>query len=141
VVGSFSEGPFLTAWDTLSASNGAHTLSALARDFAGNTTGASIQVSVSNTPGAKPPQISITSPAQNARVSGAVSVYVNATDDLGVTKVELYVDGTMKDSVRSAPFTAKWDTKKVAAGTHTLMCKAYDGSGNATWSSAVTVTK
>jgi hypothetical protein len=141
VVGNYSEGPFSLAWDTMTSSNGSHTLSATARDFAGNSGGASRNVTVSNAPGSMPPQISITSPTQNARVSGSVSVYANATDDLSVTKVELYVDGKMITSSRSAPFTTKWDTKKVIAGTHTLQCRAYDGNGNTTLSSSVSVIK
>jgi Concanavalin A-like lectin/glucanases superfamily/Bacterial Ig domain len=42
--------PYSVAWNTLSAANGQHTLSAVARDNAGNTTAsASVQVNVSNT--------------------------------------------------------------------------------------------
>jgi subtilisin family serine protease len=141
VVGNYSEGPFSLAWDTLTSTNGTHTLSAIATDFAGNSGGAAINVTVSNVAGAKPPQISITSPTENARVSGSVNVYVNATDDLLVKKVELYVDGKMITSSRSAPFTTKLDTRKVTAGTHRLECRAYDGNGNATLSSPVSVIK
>jgi thermitase len=142
VVGSFSVAPYNFAWDTTTESNGSHTLSATATDFAGNSDTISISVTVANLlPGAAPPTISITSPRQNARVSGSVSVYVAAADDLAVTKVELYVDGALQTTSRSAPFTTKWDTKKVKAGTHTLQCKAYDGSGNSTMSAVVTVSK
>ena len=35
----------------------------------------------------------------------------------------------------------KWDTKRVAAGAHRLECRAYDGNGNATLSSPVSVIK
>ena len=42
--------PYAQAWDTTAAANGAHTLSATARDAAGNRAGASIPVVVSNAP-------------------------------------------------------------------------------------------
>ena len=142
VLSNYSAAPFNFAWDTITASNGAHTLSATASDFAGNSSSASITVTVNNVvAGAAPPTISITSPVQNKRVSGVVSVIVAARDDLAVTKVQLFVDGAPVVTSQAAPFTTKWDTKKVKVGIHTLQCKAYDGSGNTTMSATVTVTK
>jgi hypothetical protein len=142
VVGSFSQAPYNFVWDTTVESNGDHTVSATATDFAGNIDNVSITVTVANLlPGAEPPTISITSPRPNVKVNGVVSVHVATADDLEVTKVELYVDGSLHATSRTAPFTIKWETKKVRNGSHILQCKAYDGSGNSTMSSPVTVSK
>ena len=42
-----------------------------------------------------PPTTSITSPADGATVSGTVTVSANASDNVGVSRVELYVDGAL----------------------------------------------
>jgi hypothetical protein len=85
--------------------------------------------------------VTITSPATGTRVSTNTSVYVEATDNVGVTRVELYVDGALTSTSTSAPFTTKWNSRKAAAGTHGLLCKAYDRAGNSSSSSLVTVYK
>jgi len=57
--------PYSVNWDTTTVADGTHTLTAIARDAAGNsTTSASVTVTVTNTPpDTTPPEISITSPA------------------------------------------------------------------------------
>jgi uncharacterized protein involved in tellurium resistance len=65
--------------------------------------------------------INITSPTSGARVSANASIYVNASDNVGVTRVELYVDGQLKATARSAPFTTRWNTKRDATGAHASM--------------------
>jgi thermitase len=130
IVGSDNTAPYTFSWDTLTSGNGAHILSASAVDAAGNSRSVSIAMSVSNTPDQTPPTISITSPTNGARVSGTVTVLLSATDNVGVTRVDLYVDGVIAATSTSAPFTFRWNTKKVRAGAHTLQCKAYDRAGN-----------
>jgi hypothetical protein len=141
VVSNYTEAPYSMMWNSNTVSNGAHTVTATATDFAGNSTDTSITVTVFSMPGAQPPQISITSPRQNGKVSGNVTVFVHATDDLAVTRVELYVDEVLTANSVTGAFTMKWDTKKIATGTHTLQCVAYDGNGNYTVSAAVAVVK
>jgi len=54
--------PYSIAWNTTTASNGSHTLTAVARDAAGNTaTSAAVTVTVSND--TTPPTASVTAPA------------------------------------------------------------------------------
>src|SRR5258708_4977457 len=89
-----------------------------------------------------PPTTSITSPAQGATVSGmSVSVQASASDvDSAVSKVEFYVDGSLKVTDTSSPYTYSWDTTAYVNGTHTLQTKAYDPSGNVGTSAQVSVT-
>jgi len=137
--------PYAAAWSTTTVANGTHTLTVTARDAAGNTASASITVTVSNntsTVDTTPPVIAITAPAAGSTVSGNVSVLVGATDNVGVVKVQLYVDGALYTSSTSAPFTTKWNTNgKVAKGAHTLQTKAYDAAGNVGASASVIVYK
>ncbi len=141
-LGTIAAAPYAFSWNTTTAANGAHTLAATAADAAGNTATTSISVVVSNiTADTTPPTISITSPASGSVISGVLSVYVNAADNVGVVMVELYADGVLRATSSSAPFTTKWNTKRVASGPHTLQCKAYDAAGNVGTSPALTIYK
>ena len=85
------------------------------------------------------PVIIITSPSEGARVGNNTSVYVNAADNVRVTKVELYVNGRLTASSTSAPFTTKWNSRTAAKGAHKLQTRALDAAGNSGWSQVVTV--
>ena len=62
--------PYSVSWNTTAAANGSHTLTAVARDAAGNVnTSAGVAVTVSND--TTPPSVSITAPAAAATVSGS----------------------------------------------------------------------
>jgi len=85
------------------------------------------------------PTASFTFPASNATVSGTVSVTASASDNVGVTKVEFYVNGALKGSDTTTPYLYSWNTSSLAAGTYTLMAKAYDAAGNVGQSSNLSV--
>jgi thermitase len=87
------------------------------------------------------PTVSITAPNSGVKVTGTVNVEVEATDNVGVVRNELYVDGVLKASSTTAPFTLKWNTRKATAGMHQLECRAYDRAGNVGNSSSVTAYK
>ena len=140
--GTDSSQPYNFAWDTTKAGNGVHALEAKASDAAGNSSSSTDSVTVSNAAAdTVAPAIAITSPANNATVSGNVSVTCSARDNVGVAKVELYVDGKLTDSSTRAPFAFKWNSQKAASGVHSLQAKAYDAAGNAGLSTTVSVKK
>jgi len=87
------------------------------------------------------PTVAIAAPLHNSRISGTVSIAVTATDDTGVSKVELYINGKLHGTDTSAPYSFSWNTKRVAAGTHRLDARAYDARGHVGLSTSVTVTK
>ncbi len=99
-----------------------------------------VTLTVSTSADTTPPTTSITAPANNATVSGTVSVTATASDNVGVTKVEFYVDGALKTTVTTSPYTFSWDTTTVANGSHTIVSKAYDAANNVGTSATVTVT-
>jgi len=133
--------PYTFAWDTNAVLNGSHTLSATAVDAAGNTNSASISVIVNNVLDTTPPVITITSPGDGTKVTTNVTVKVNASDNVGLVRVELYVDGMLQGVSTTAPFTTKWNAAKATKGPHTLSCKAYDSAGNVGLSQSVSVSK
>jgi subtilisin family serine protease len=78
-----------------------------------------------------PPVVSISSPASSATLSGVISVQGTATDNIGVTNIEFYVDNQLVSSAASSPFSFAWSTAGVPNGSHTLTVRAYDASSNA----------
>lgn len=136
--------PHSVMWDTTTASNGTHTLTAVARDAAGNvTTSTSVSVTVNNAPPADttPPTVSISSPAGGATVSSSLSVSANAADNIGVVGVQFKLDGANLGSEdTTSPYSVTWNTTTATNGTHTLTAVARDAAGNSTTSSVVSVT-
>src|ERR1041385_4613362 len=140
-VGSTSVTPYAFQWDSRLAANGSHSFSARATDSRGNVSTTTITLNVQNVIDATPPSITISSPTNGSKVSMSLPVYVNASDNTNVVRVELYADAVLVATSNSAPFTTKWNTKKVVAGAHNLQCRAYDAAGNAGSSQVVTVYK
>lgn len=87
-----------------------------------------------------PPTVNLTSPSNGATLdAGVINVTANASDDNAVTKVEFYVDGALKGTDTSSPYSYSWDASLVT-GSHSITAKAYDGVNPAVTSSAVSVT-
>jgi hypothetical protein len=127
--------PFEVLWNTLTASNGLHTLTALARDASGKETAASIVVTVAND--ATAPVVALTSPAGGS-VSGTVTLAATATDDIGIAGVRFLIDGSvLGQEDTSAPYEATWVTSGVGNGEHTLTAVARDAAGRETTASTV----
>lgn len=85
-----------------------------------------------------PPTVAITSPAEGATVTPGFAVDVTASDDVGVTRVELAVDGAMVASSTTAPYQFTTDAG-LAAGAHTVKATAFDTSNQASASVTVTI--
>lgn len=83
------------------------------------------------------PTAQITSPAASSSVSGVVTVAVNASDNVGVDRVELKVNGTVVGVDSATPFSFSWNSAGVANGMNTLVATAFDKAGNATASNPV----
>ena len=86
------------------------------------------------------PTCSITSPTAGSTVSGTVTITAAATDNVGVTKVEIFVDGALRTTDTVSPYTWSWNTTTFANSSHTITAKAYDAAGNMKQAANVTVT-
>lgn len=75
------------------------------------------------------PTVNITAPAAG-NVSGAVMVIAEAGDNVGVTRVEIFVGGDLKATVTSAPYQYSWNTAGEANGDYMIRVVAYDAAGN-----------
>ncbi|MBI1767735.1 MAG: discoidin domain-containing protein, partial [Bacteroidetes bacterium] len=85
------------------------------------------------------PTVSLTSPVSGDTVSGTKVLTANASDNIGVARVDFVVDGNIVGSGYSSPFNYSWTTSGVANGVHSVSARAYDGSGNSKTSTAVNV--
>ena len=83
---------------------------------------------------------SITAPANGATVSGTTTVTATASDNVGVTKVEFYLDNVLQSTSTASPYSWNWNTTTSANGSHSLISKAYDAAGNIGTSATVTLT-
>jgi len=88
---------------------------------------------------AQAPSAVLTAPLASATVSGLVAVNMAASDNVGVVRADLKVNGTVVATDASAPFGFTWDSAGVANGMATLTVVAYDAAGNAGASPSVAV--
>jgi hypothetical protein len=141
VVGSTDEAaPWEFTWNTDNLAAGGRNLSARAYDAAGNAgSSAAVAVTIQH-PDGQAPTASITSPAGGTFLTGVVSVQVNAQDNVGVTRVELWVDGVLAATDAAAPWGFTWDTDGLADGPRSLSARAHDAAGNVGSSPGVSVT-
>ncbi|MRV72280.1 carbohydrate-binding protein CenC [Duganella sp. FT92W] len=78
--------------------------------------------------------------ASSSGTSGTITLSASASDNVGVTNVEFYVDGALKGSDNTAPYSLALNSTTLANGSHTLTAKAYDAAGNSTTSTGVPFT-
>lgn len=135
LLGSDTTSPFSISWNTTTVSNGSHTLVAKAYDAAGNVgTSPAISVTVNNAPSDSiVPEVNITSPPNGATIlikNNQLAISASARDNVGVSKVEFYVNSVLKATDTTSPYSMTWNTKKVSAGTYIITAKAYDAAGN-----------
>ena len=134
--------PYSTIWNSTTITPGPHSVTAKATDDAGNvTTSAAVPITVRNS---SAPATSITAPLGGSTVSGTRTVSANASDDVGVSKVEFFYDDLLFAEDTVAPYSASWNTLDAIStaydGVHTLTTRAYDADGQVTTSSPVSVT-
>jgi chitinase len=68
-----------------------------------------------------------------------VTLGATATDNVGVVKVEFYVNGSLLCSDLSSPYTCVWHIPAASNKSYVLQTKAYDAAGNVGLSSRITV--
>jgi len=131
--------PYSFVWTNVAV--GSYTITAKATDNAGAvTTSSPVSVTVTSASDTQAPTVSITAPANSTTYNApaSISIAANASDNVGVTKVEFYNGTTLLNSDATAPYSFPWTN--VAAGTYSITAKAYDAAGNTKTSTPVSVT-
>jgi hypothetical protein len=140
--GTDTSSPYSYSWATTAYSNGAHSIYAKATDAASNVgTSSTVSVTVSNAVSdTTAPTTSITAPTSGATVSGTTTISASASDNVGVTQVDFYVDSVLKGSDTSSPYSYSWATTAYSNGAHSIYSKAKDAAGNVGTSTTISVT-
>ncbi len=92
--------------------------------------GVTFDLTVSVASDSTAPSVKISNPLDGNTISGVIQVDVTATDNIGVSKVELYVDSNFVAEDTSSPYSFSLDTKLYDDGSHAIKAVAYDASGN-----------
>lgn len=96
-----------------------------------NTVGMESEFSnIVNIPELLAPTVTINLPNDSTDLKGTTTITAEAIDNVGVTKVELYIDGILTATQIELPYAFSWDTSPLKAGQHTILIKAYDTAGN-----------
>ena len=135
--------PYSVSWNSTTASEGTHTLTALATDQDGAQSYDSLSFVVDNTD----PTGNLTAPIAGSFLRGTVALGSDSSDDRsGVASVVFQsspageASWTTIGSDTSSPYGASWDTAAVADGSYDLRALTTDQAANSFASAAVTVT-
>jgi subtilisin family serine protease len=140
LLGTDTTAPYSIQWNTSVETPGSYTLTAKAFDTHNNSaTSAPRNVTVRDSVA---PTTQITSPANNSTVArrATVTIAATATDNVGVLRVEFYVNGALTCTDTAPAFTCAWAVPNNPNKVYQLQSRAYDAAGNVGTSSTVTVT-
>lgn len=87
------------------------------------------------------PAVSLSAPASSstAVIGNTVNLAATASDNIGVTKVEFLVNGTVVGTDTTSPFNCAWNTSGRSGGNYTITAKAYDAANNSATSTSAVV--
>ncbi|OGQ24919.1 MAG: hypothetical protein A2138_16450 [Deltaproteobacteria bacterium RBG_16_71_12] len=85
------------------------------------------------------PTVAITTPPATITAHTTVAIDVDAADDTGVTRVDLYQNDALAASDATAPWSFAWSTSGEPNGSYAFTARAFDAAGNAATSSAMTM--
>ena len=96
VTAPVASSPYTTTWDSTTASNGPHVVTAVATDANGNiVTSSPISITVNNAPAPLPTTVSLTAPSGGAIVSGSnVQMTASTTGSAAIRSVQFQVTAT-----------------------------------------------
>jgi hypothetical protein len=81
------------------------------------------------------PSVGLTGPSAGSVLTGSVAVGANASDNVGVSRVEFLVGTTQVANDTSSPFGLDLNTTSFSDGAKTITARAFDPSGNSSTSS------
>lgn len=133
LLGADNTVPYAMTWSTTLEATGAHTLSVQAVDLAGNrSAAAAVGVTVERLTDIQAPSVTLSNPTEGSQIFGKVRINAVAADNVGVARLELYIDGSLKASSTTGSLSTMWNVtgKSVKPGPHTLQAVGMDAAGN-----------
>lgn len=118
--------PTNLSWDSATVSDGVHTITARAIDYAGNVTVVSVPITTSNAPA-----LTVLTPTANSVLSGSVALSASGQAVAGraISSIEYSIDGQAVGTATTAPWSVSWNSRLVGNGAHTLQAVATDSAG------------
>jgi MYXO-CTERM domain-containing protein len=144
LIGSSTSAPYAVSWNSAGAlAPAGHVLRARATDTSGNTADSTdVTVTVTaNSADTTPPVVNVTAPSDGQAVTGRFTITARATDDVGVTRVVLLLDGVSLTSLTAAPYAVEFDASTLSLGDHVIVARAWDAAGNQAESPALRVVR
>jgi formylglycine-generating enzyme len=132
--------PYEFNWDT-TGRIGSHSIISKAFDNAGNSsTSEPVTVNVNEGSDTSPPNVTLTSPADNSEfVDGSeILIQAQASDNVGVLKVVFWIDGVAVYADLTSPYEYLWKADG-AIGSHSIIADAYDAGNNYGTSQSITI--
>lgn len=127
--------PYQTGKENISTGGACVLMPKGAHNHTSDTSGGSTPVDV------VAPTVNLTAPSNGAVTSGATLVAsATASDNVGVTRVEFFLNGALNQTVSASPYTANLSISGLSNGSYQIYARAYDSAGNATSSTTVNIT-
>jgi hypothetical protein len=137
VLGTDTTAPYEITFDSSTIANGSYYLMARAYDLANQVTASSVRVILDNT------AVRLTSPTDGSYVYGTVALAASVTSSAAVAKVEFLVDGSLKSTDTTPPYTGSWATGSYTSGgiiiNTRVTARATDVNGRIFTSAPITV--
>jgi len=76
------------------------------------------------------PVVAINRPTNGSVLNGTVAITAGATDNVGVARMELLIDGVSVANSTTPSIAYEWPTSRPMEGTHTITARAWDAAGN-----------
>jgi len=106
---------------------GVTSVTCTAIDTAGNISSEIFSISMEDN---TKPEVQFVNIQEEQTLTDIESIHVEAFDNVGISKVEFYIDGKLVDATTSDNFLFTLDTKNYLDGQHVIKAKAYDTSLN-----------
>jgi ligand-binding sensor domain-containing protein len=117
--------PWQTVWESDLFDEGVHTIKATATDDADQTASTQILVTLDRTP----PTVEILAPAFGEAFADRVPYTFDPVDNFAIDRVEVFLNGTLVETLAQGPWTGEVDTTGIASGDAELAAVVYDRVG------------
>ncbi len=107
-----------------------HTVTVTAVDAANSSNADLVTIDFTVATDTTPPSVTITSPLNGSTVGGTITITANAVDNVGVTRVEFFVDSLLIGTDTAPLFNTIFDTMTVSDGEHNISAQAFDAMNN-----------
>lgn len=129
----------LGTYDSMSflAGQGSFGIYAVAFDYAGNS---SVSATNSVVYDSTPPTVSLSKPSNAATLSCLSELIAQPVDNVGIARVEFYVNNSLVGNASAPPYRYLWDTRNVPDdSTRSIYAKAIDLAGNSAQTTPISV--